>query len=378
MKVYLDNNATTRVDTDVITVMQPYLHEQYGNPNSTHREGQIARTAVDEARERLALYLHASPVEILFTSSATESNNWALKGVAEAMINKGRHIIISAVEHSSIVKSAEHLRRLGWDITTIPVGIDGHVQTDAVVAAMRDDTVLVSIQYANSETGAIMPVRDIGKICRKREIIFHTDATQAFQYLDANVLALHVDLLTCAAHKIYGPKATACLYIRKGTPIVPLIDGGQQEFDLRAGTENVPFIAGFGEAIKILEKNRDFWYEGTKKLRDIFENTLLNKIDGLIVNSKEPRLPNISNISFAGISADTFLARLDMEGIYASAGAACTSGSIQASSVLAAMGLPDTEAQSSIRFSFSHENTEEEVAYATEKIIAITSLLRNL
>ncbi len=378
MEAYFDNNATTKIDPQVVEAMLPYLLETYGNPNSTHTIGQKAKVAVDEAREIIASYLNCLPVEVLFTSSATESNNWALKGVAEALASKGKHIITTNVEHSSIEKTAKHLEELGYDVTYLPVSETGHISLKQVEDAIRDDTILISIQYANSETGAIMPIRDIGKLCRKKGIIFHSDATQGIKYLDMNVETQKVDLMTFAAHKINGPKAIGCLYIKKKTPIVQLIDGGQQEFNLRAGTENVPYIVGFGKAVAILKDVREERLAYVKHLRDMFEEQLQKNIPDILLNGGEPRMPNLSSIAFLGIPSDTFLARLDMEGIYASAGSACTSGSIQVSGVLKAMRFAYERAVSTIRFSFSHENTEEEIQYAIRTITAIARSIREI
>lgn len=376
--IYFDNNATTKIDPKVRDAMRPFFEENFGNPNSTHMVGQHAKIAVDEAREIIAEYINCLPVEVLFTGSATESNNWALKGVAEALHKKGNHIISTAIEHSSVEKTLKHLEELGFRVTYLPVNSEGHITIDDFTNAICDETILVTIQYANSEVGTLMPIRDIGKICQKKGIIFHTDATQAMKYLPLNVEYLHVNLMTFGAHKIHGPKGVAALYIKKQTPIVQFIDGGQQEFNLRAGTENVMHIAGFGEAVTILKQTIDERREYVEDIRTYFEACMQKELSGIEINGSDPRMVNISSIAIEGISSDTFLARLDMEGIYASAGSACTSGSIQMSPVLTAMGFDETRARATIRFSFSHENTREEVAYAVEKIKAITTSLRSL
>lgn len=378
MKIYFDNNSTTKIDKRVVDKMLPYLYEDYGNPSSTHRTGQLARTAVDEAREIIASYISATPLEIIFTSSGTESNNWVFKGVVESMKEKGNHIITTCIEHSSIEKTCKHLEFEGVEISYVGIDKNGHVDIEEIKSKVTPKTILISVQYANNEIGTIMPIRDIGKFCKKNGILFHTDAMQAVKYLPLNVLSLKVDFMTFGAHKINGPKGIGVLYIKKNTKIAALIDGGQQEFGLRAGTENVPYIVGFGEAIKILKNEIEERSEKVREIRDHFEKLISESIKDIKFNGGEPRLPNVSSITFNGISSDSFLARLDMEGIFASAGSACTSGSILASNTLIAMGLTQEETLSTIRFSFSHLNTIEEVEYSVDVIKKLITSLRNI
>lgn len=349
--------------------MESYLENEFGNPSSLHAWGRRAREAVEAARERIAHLLHVRPDEVIFTSGGTESDNLAIKGVALALREQGRHIITSSIEHHAVLHSCEALEKWGFEITYLPVDGRGRVSADAVQRAIRPDTILVTIQAGNNEVGTRQPVGKIGEICRKRKVLFHTDAVQAVETGKMDLSSLPVDLASFSAHKINGPKGVGALYVRKGTPLHPLLHGGAQEQKRRAGTENVAGIVGFAKAFEL------FFAEGERRKADSlrFRSTLIQQFmkDGLtyfINGDEEEFLPHILNVSFPGVSRDTLLIRLDMEGIAASAGSACTAGSLLPSHVLKAMGVSEERLTSAIRFSFGYGNSQAQLEEAAVKI----------
>jgi cysteine desulfurase len=363
-RIYLDHASTTPLDPRVLEAMVPYFSERFGNASSVHAFGQEARAAVDEARRVLARALGAQPSEVVFTSGATEADNWAILGVAWAMEERGRHIITSAVEHHAILEPCRFLEERGWEVTYLPVDRYGRVDPEDVRRALRDETVLVSVMHANNEIGTLQPIAEIARICRERGVLVHTDATQSFGALPLHVDELGVDLLSASAHKRYGPKGVGLLYVRKGTRILPLMRGGSQERGRRAGTENVPGIVGFGRAIAIALEEREAEQARVRRLRDRLVEGLL-RIPGAHLNGHPTeRLPNNVNVSFEGTESETLLLNLDLAGIAASSGSACTAGSLEPSHVLRAIGLPEELARGSVRFTLGRWTTEEEVEEA--------------
>jgi len=379
--VYLDHSATTATDQQVVKKMLPYFSREYGNPSSSHTLGQEAKKALDWARQNLAQFLNCSSKEIIFTSGASESNNLVVKGI------KTEHIITTEIEHHSIESP---LQELGRDrkvvITYLKPDKNGLISPESLRKAIRPETGLVTIIYANNETGAIQPIREIGKIIEKEnkkrresQIYFHTDAVQAIGYLNCNVKYLHVDMLSLSAHKFYGPKGVGALYLHSPTPLSSLILGGEQELGHRAGTENVPGIVGLGEAIKLVGKEKRAESNRIKELRDYFENKVRNKIPDIKIHSeKAKRLPNISNIAFSNAEGESILLALDLKGIAVSTGSACASNELKPSHVLSAMGIPTREAQSTIRFSFGKDNTKEDADRAVKELVLIIKKLREI
>jgi cysteine desulfurase len=363
--IYLDNSATTKIDPQVVKEMIPYLEEYYGNPSSLYHHGQISRRVIDRSREIISQYIGSDIQEIIFTSGGTESNNLAIRGVSLALKNKGRHIITTEIEHDSVMNTIKNLE--GFNITYLKPDKNGVISEEDLDKEIQDNTILVSIIYANSEIGTIQNIKALSNIAHKKGILFHTDAMQAAKYLDINVENLGVDLMTFGAHKINGPKGIGALYIKRETPIKPYLFGGSQEYNMRAGTENVAGIVGFGKAIEILSHNIYKRIEKVKNLRDKFENTLKD-IGNIKFNSTaKNRMPHLTNVYFKNILSESMLVQLDLNNIAASAGSACSSLSIEPSHVLKAIGLTDYEAKHSIRFSLGHENTLEEI----EKTIQI-------
>lgn len=363
--IYLDNASTTAIDPEVLQTMMPYLTEQYGNPSSLHQLGQKSRTAIDTARMSLASALHCQPTEVFFTANGTESCNWALIESVERKLVKGRqaHLVLSALEHSAILKTAEFLQnQYAVQTTIVPVTEEGIVDVDSVIEAITDDTVLVSVMMVNNEIGTLQPVSEIGQICQKRGLLFHTDACQSFPYYPVNVDDLHVDLLSINASKIFGPKGVGVLYIREGSDVSSWTFGGGQEFGMRAGTENVPAIVGFGKAVEILEEKREQRTEFVKTLRDQLWTDLQDQIPEIELNGDlEKRSPNNLNLYIPNTDAETLVKKLDLAGFAISAGSACASGKSDPSHVLLALGHSEERATSSIRISLSHLNTEKEL-----------------
>lgn len=383
-RVYLDNSATTPVDKEVFEAMLPFLTDKFGNASSIHFFGQEARAAIDKARHQVAELINARPNEIVFTSGGTESNNLAIRGLLEANDKHGKHIITSDIEHSAVKEVCLDLEKRGYEITYLPVYEDGIVRIEDVKTAVREDTVLISIMTANNELGTIQPVEEIGRLVRNlrengKKIWFHTDAVQAVGKIVVDVEEIGCDLLSISGHKIYAPKGVGALYVRRGVRLHKQNIGGHQERERRGGTENVPYIAAFGKACELAKKNLSEDSARLADLRNKFENEVGEKISDLVFNGKrEGRLPNISNISFRFIEGEGLLINLDMQGIAVSTGAACSSGSLEPSPVIRALGRNDELARGAIRFSLGKENTAEDVEYLLEILPKAVENLRRL
>ncbi len=379
--IYLDNHATTRVDPRVVEAMLPYFTEKFGNAASRNHEfGWEAEQGVENARKQIASLIGASPKEIIFTSGATESDNLAIKGVAEMYAEKGNHIITAATEHKAVLDTCKKLEKHGYRITILPVKGDGLVDLDMLRDAITDKTILVSIMYANNEIGVIQPVAEIGKICRERGVLFHTDAVQAIGKIPVDVNADNIDIASITAHKLYGPKGVGALYVRRRNPRVQLtaqMDGGGHERGMRSGTMNVPAIVGLGEACAIAQREMAAEIEHSRTLRDRLRARLEAGLDELYVNgSMEHRLPGNLNISFAYVEGESLL--MGISDVAVSSGSACTSATLEPSYVLKALGLGDEIAHSSIRFGIGRFNTQEEVDYVADKLIDVVTKLREL
>ena len=379
-RVYLDNSATTPVDPRVAAAMARAVVETFGNASSVHGFGQQARAAVDRARREVAALIGARQNEIVFTSGGTEANNLAIRGLCEASAAHGRHIITSAIEHPSVAGVCLELEKRGWEVTRLPVFENGIVRLEDVSAALRDDTVLITIMLANNEIGTIQPVREIGSMVRERRHLWlHTDAVQAAGRLPLNVDDLGCDLLTMSAHKLYAPKGVGALYVRRGVRLHGQNVGGHQERERRAGTENVPGIVAFGEAAKLAREELSERSVNDRALRDRFEAAVRNRIGDVVMNGdREHRLTHLSNISFRFIEGEGLLINLDLEGVAVSTGSACSSGTLEPSPVIRALGVNDELARGSIRFSFGKENSEDDVDYAVEVLSHAVERLRAL
>ena len=380
MRVYFDHNATTPVDASAADVMMRVLRDEYGNASSVHRLGQQAKSIMDEARSAVSTLIGAEPSELVFTSGGTEADNFALRGAAEALEPTGRkHLIATSIEHEAVLVTLKALARRGWRTTLLPVGESGIVSTDALKDALTDDTAIVSVMHANNELGTIQPVAELAAIARTKGALFHTDAVQSVAKIPVNVRELGVDLLSLSAHKFNGPKGAGALWIKRGTRIAPILTGGKHERTRRAGTENVPAIAGMGAAAAHGRSKLGTDAARVAALRDRLEREILSRIPGTVVNgAREARVPNTTNISFDRIEAESLLIALDLEGIAVSTGAACSSGTLEPSHVLRAMGLPTHRAQNSIRFSLGAGNTDAEIDYLLEKLPKAVEKLRSL
>lgn len=375
--IYLDHAATTATDPKVLETMLPYFHEHYGNPSSIYSMSRVSKNVIENAREILANAIGAAPREIVFTSGGSESDNFAIKGVAQALRDKGNHIITSQIEHHAVLYTCKFLEKNGLTVTYLPVDHDGIVKLNELEKAIAPQTILITVMHANNEIGTIQPIRQIGEIARKHGITFHTDAVQTFGHIPVNVDDLNVDLLSISGHKFYGPKGVGALYIRRGTKITPLIHGGDQEHRRRASTENVPGIIGMGKAVEIALATMDSEAKRQIALRDEFIKTLLDTIPDTILNGHPVnRLPNNVNISFEGIEGESILLNLDMEGIAASTGSACSSSSLEPSHVLLSIGLTHEFAHGSVRFSLGRNTTKEELDYVAEILPGIIKKLR--
>jgi len=376
--IYFDNNATTKVAEEVLEEIKPFFCELYGNPSSMHTfGGQIGRK-IRQAREQVAGLLGCEPGEIIFTSGGTESDNAAIKGALAAQPSK-RKIITTRVEHTAVLSVCRELENHGYTVIELPVDRQGRLDLAKLEEQIDDDTALVTIMFANNETGVIFPIDKIAELVSSRGAVFHTDAVQAVGKIPLDLAKSDIDLLSVSGHKLHGPKGVGVLYVRKGTRISPFMLGGHQEADRRAGTENVPGIVGLGKACELAAKNLEEENSRVKYLRDKLENAILEKCPGCRLNgNRDNRLPNTTNVSFEYIEGEAILLMLDKYGICASSGSACTSGSLEPSHVLRAMGVPFTAAHGSIRFSLSRYNTEEEVDYTIEKIPPIINRLREL
>lgn len=359
MGIYLDHAATTYTDSRVLDKMLPYFSEVFGNPSSAHGYGREAEKAVMAARHQTAKAIGASAEEIVFTAGGTESDNWAIRGIAEKQ--RSGHIITSRVEHHAALDTCRFLETQGFEVTYLPVDETGMVRAESVREALREDTMLISVMFANNETGTIMPIREIGQIAREHGVLFHTDAVQAVGHVPVDVEEMGIDMLSMSAHKLYGPKGVGALYVRRGTPIAKLIQGGSQERDMRAGTLNVPGIVGLGAAIELavteIESNAQHETALSKRLAE----GLLSLPDTKLNGHPTQRLPGHVNVSFSGIEAEALLTHLDLEGVAVSAGSACSSGSTKPSYVLLEMGLTTVEARGAVRFTVGRENTEQQI-----------------
>jgi cysteine desulfurase len=383
--VYLDHAGTTAMDPHVLEAMLPYFSLSYGNPSSLHAVGQEARYALDEARDRVAAVLNCRSREVVFTGSGTEADNAAVFGVATALQETGNHIITSSVEHHAVLHTCQNLETLGFDVTYLPVDSYGMVQPESVYRAMTDKTTLVTVMYANNEIGTINPISEISQAVRRRAgelartVAFHTDAVQAAGYLDLDVIRLGVDLLSLSGHKIHGPKGTGVLFIKRGTPILPLILGGGQERERRSGTENIPGIVGLSVALQAADGQRHETSARCSALRDrIIDHVANNIAESRLNGHPTERLPNNANFSFQGIEGEPILLGLDMAGIAASSGSACSSGSLEPSHVLLALGQSAELARGSLRLTLGKNNTEREIDYLLQKLTALVEQLRLL
>ncbi len=384
-RIYLDYSATTPADTRVAAAMLPYLTEKFGNPSSVHGFGQEARAAVDRARREVATLVGARANETVFVSGGTEANNLAIRGVCEAAEGHGRHIITSAIEHSSVRGICEALEKRGWQVTRLPVYEDGIVKIEDVRDALRPDTVLISVMLANNEIGTVQPIEEIGALVRDernqtgRRIWFHTDAVQAAGRVELNVETLGCDLLSLSAHKLYAPKGAGALYVRRGVRLASQNLGGHQERERRAGTEGVPGIVAFGEAARLARQEMTERAQHEERLRDLFEKGVTERIDDIVFNgNRERRLPHVSNISFRFIEGEGLLISLDLQGVAVSTGSACSSGTLEPSPVIIALGRNDELARGAIRFSFGKDNTEADVDYVLEVLPRVVATLRQV
>ncbi|NWF77904.1 MAG: cysteine desulfurase NifS [Chloroflexi bacterium] len=376
-RIYLDHAATTPTHPEVVQAMLPYFTEAFGNPSSIYSYGQEAKGAIEEARTKVAEFIGARSEEIIFTSGGTEADNFALKGIAYANEHKGNHIITTAIEHHAVIEACKFLERRGFRITYLPVDKYGLVDPDDVKRAITDKTILISVMHASNEVGTIEPIGEIGKIAKEADIYFHSDAVQTVGHIPVNVDELKVDLLSISGHKFYGPKGVGALYVRKGTRLVPFVHGGGQERRRRAGTENVPAIVGLGKAAELAGQGMGKEAERLAYLRDKLIKGLREKIDHTRLNGHPTRrLPNNVNISVDFVEGESMLLNLDLEGICASTGSACSSSSLEPSHVLLALGLSPEQAHGSLRFTLGRENTETDVERVLEVLPGIVSKLR--
>lgn len=387
-KIYLDNSASTRVDDEVVQAMLPYFSEHYGNGSSTHQFGQHAKQAIEDARQQVALLLNAAPAEITFLSGGTESDNLAIKGIAAAYTERTQrkgHLITSQFEHPAVLTTCGVLEKEGWRVTYLPVYQAGLVRTEDVQAALTDDTALISIMHANNEIGTIQPLQEIAALIQTRReagqkhLYLHTDAVQSVGKIPVDVKTLGVDLLTFTAHKLHGPKGIGALFVRKGVRLVSQMHGGHHERDRRAGTESVPLIAGLGKTAELARLHLTERAEHTRRLRDALETGLFERLSGLSRNGDEhQRVPHIANLNFEHVEGEGLQISLDLKGVAVSTGSACSSGSQEPSHVLMALGLPRDNSYGSLRFSFSKDNTQEDVDYVLEILPAVVEKLRKL
>lgn len=377
--IYFDNSATTKTDDEVIKAVLPYLSESYGNPSSIYKLGRENRKAVEDAREKVAKVLNCEPNEIYFTAGGSESDNTAIRGIAYAYKDKGNHIITSKIEHPAVLETCRQLEKEGFEVTYISVDENGILNLEELKNSIKPTTTLISIMFANNEIGTIEPIEEIGKIAKEHNIFFHTDAVQAVGNVKIDVRELNIDALSMSGHKFYGPKGIGALYIRKGIKFNKLINGGHQEKNKRAGTENVAGIVGLGKAIELAYENLEEHNKKIKELRDYYVEQVKEKIPYIKINGDMvKRLPGNSNISFRFIEGEGLLLNLDLKGICASSGSACTSGSLDPSHVLLAIGVPHEIAHGSLRISIGKYNTKEEVDYLIESLVEIVSRLREM
>ena len=377
--IYLDNAATTKTAPEVVDAMLPYFSEYYGNASTIYSLGAESKKAMDHARQTIADSLGAKPEEIYFTAGGSESDNWALKATAEAYASKGKHIITTKIEHHAILHTCEYLEKRGFEITYLNVDRDGLISLDELKAAIRPDTILISVMFVNNEIGTIEPIAEIGEIAKEHGVLFHTDAVQAYAQVPINVDEMHIDMLSASGHKLNGPKGIGFLYIRKGVKIRSFVHGGAQERSRRAGTENIPGIVGLGAAVERAMRIMDSKTRKEIELRDYLIGRLENEIPHCWLNGhRTKRLPNNINFSFLFIEGESMLIMLDMKGICASSGSACTSGSLDPSHVLLAIGLKHEEAHGSLRLTLSEDSTKEEMDIVAEEVKKIVQRLRDM
>lgn len=376
--IYFDSSSATPVDPLVYLEMHRFFQIEYGNAGSMHSKGLLAAHALNLSRSKVARILNAHHDEIIFTSSGTESINLAIKGIANKLKNKGKHIITTTIEHHAVLDTLEYLEKQGFEVTYVKVEPNGIVNPEKIKDAIKKETILITVMYANNEIGTIQPIKEIAKIARENNVLFHTDACQAANSESLDVQELGIDLLSLNGSKIYGPKGIGCLYKRNGIRIEPIIHGGGQEFNLRSGTENIPAIIGFAKALEIAQKNREEYVKKLTPLRNYLIENLL-KIDNALLNGDlEKRLPNNINVTFLNIEGEAVLLKLDAEGVCASSGSACTSKSLDPSHVILALGRPYEAAHGSIRFSLSKNTTKEEIDYVLQFMPKIVQELRNI
>ncbi|MGA9772755.1 MAG: cysteine desulfurase NifS [Blastocatellia bacterium] len=385
MRVYLDNSATTAMAAEVIAEMLPCFDKEFGNAQSVHSFGQRAKSTVERARREVAALINAAPSEIVFVAGGTEADNFAIRGIAEAQRERGNHIITTKIEHPAVLATCQALEQTGFRVTYLPVSRGGLVNVDDVRAAISDDTILITIMHANNETGTIQPLEEISALVREtrerglKHLRLHTDAVQSVGKIPVDIKRLGVDLLSISAHKIHGPKGVGALYVRKGTRLAKLIYGGHHERDRRAGTENVPAIAGFGRAAELARTNLDERMSRTGELRDYLERQIASLVEGAQVNGdSQHRVPNISNLSFDKVDGESLLIALDLKGIAVSTGSACASGSLEPSHVLTALGLSREEVRGSLRVSLSAYTTREEIDYLIAALSESVHRLRQM
>lgn len=377
--VYLDNSATTRMDSSVLEEMIPFLSDNYGNASSVYSIGRLSKKAIEDSREKVANILNCRPDEIYFTSGGSESDNTAIKGIARANKEKGKHIITSKIEHLAVLDTCKKLEEDGFEVTYLDVDKYGRINLDELKSSIRKDTILISIMYANNEVGTIQQIPEIGKIAKENNIYFHTDAVQAIGSVKIDVQAQNIDSLSLSAHKFYGPKGIGVLYVKKDIKFEKFIDGGHQERNKRAGTENVANIVGLAKALEMAYDKLDEHTLKISQLRDYYENSVKESIPNIKINGDiNDRLPGNSNVSFIGVNGQDLLLNLDMMGICVSSGSACTSGSINASHVLMALGLDEDIARSSIRVSIGKYNTKEDIDYLVKNLIEIVDRQREI
>jgi cysteine desulfurase len=376
-RVYLDHNATTPVHPQVLEAMLPYYKEKFGNASSIHVFGREAKVALEESREKVAELIHASPQEIYFTSGGTESDNLAVKGTAFANRKKGSHIITSKIEHHAVLESCKFLEKEGFEVTYLPVDKYGFVDPNDLKNALREDTILVSIMHANNEVGTIQPLEELCKITKEKGAYFHTDAVQSMGKIPVDVQKLNVDMLSMSAHKIHGPKGSGAIYIKKGTRIISWSHGGHHERSRRAGTENLPGIVGLAKAVEIAYRDMEEQSKHLKNLTETFYRKLTRAIPDVVLHGHlEKRIPNTLNLSFKAVEGESIILSLDLKGVAVASGSACTSGTLEPSHVLSAMGIAPDVAQGAIRFSFGRDNTMEDVDYVVGILPEIVSRLR--
>lgn len=377
--IYFDNAATTALDSDVLESMIPYLKENYGNASSIYKLGKVSRKAIEDSREKIAKILNCRKEEIFFTSGGSESDNTAIKGIAHAYKNKGNHIITSKIEHPAVLETCKVLEKEGYEITYLNVDSNGRINLKELEDSIKDTTILITIMFANNEIGTIEPIKEIGEIAKKHNVIFHTDAVQAVGSIKIDTEELNIDSLSLSGHKFYGPKGIGVLYVKNGIKFQKLIDGGHQEKNKRAGTENTASIVGIANALELAYENLDKHNKTIKELRDYYESQVKERIPYIKINGDiNNRLPGNSNISFRFIEGEGLLLNLDLKGICASSGSACTSGSLDPSHVLLAIGLPHEIAHGSLRISIGKYNTKEEVDYLINNLVEIVNKLRDM